>query len=86
MKEQIKSVSSLLAICLCVALLLGAVNSLTAPIIAEAERQKTFASLREVLPNGQIFEAVDLASYTLPDTVAEVYADGRIEYLKYAFM
>lgn len=75
MKEQVKSVSSLLIICLAVALLLSAVNYLTSPIIEEAERQKTFAALLEVLPGGRNFEDVDLAPYTLPATVTEAYSE-----------
>ncbi len=81
MKEKFKSVSSLLVICLVMALLLAAVNYLTAPVIEEAERQKTFAALREVLPNGQDFEAVDLSAYTLPGTVTEVFAESTGGYV-----
>ncbi len=48
-KQNIMPVAVLTVICLVVALILGAVNLLTAPIIKEREEQKKYDSLREVL-------------------------------------
>ena len=48
-KKNIMPIVVLTAICVVVAALLGVVNMLTAPIIAEAESQKVYDSFRNVL-------------------------------------
>ncbi len=73
MKKLIKSILVLVCICATVSILLALTNSLTAPIIARADRDKANAALLEVLPDGQGFTSVDLSAYTLPQTVSEVY-------------
>ena len=45
-KEKIMPVAVLGVICLVVAVLLGAINIITAPIIQKAEEQKVYDSLR----------------------------------------
>ncbi len=64
-KKNIMPVAVLTVICLVVALLLAAVNMLTAPIISEREEQKKYDSLREVM-DGE-FAPVE----PLPDSAAE---------------
>ena len=73
MKKSIKSILVLVCICATVSVLLALVNSITAPIIAKNEQQKSNAALFEVLPDGGSFTLVDISGYTLPATVAEVY-------------
>ena len=73
MKRSIKSIIVLVCICATVAILLVLTNALTGPIIKENENKNVNAALLEVLPDGGSFESVDLASYTLPATVSEVF-------------
>lgn len=73
MKGQIKSIVALFVICAVVAVMLAATNALTLPTIEEAERIAVQKSLKEVLPTGEQFEAMDLSSYSLPATVTAVY-------------
>ena len=73
MKKIIKSILVLVCICAVVSTLLACVNFITAPIIKEAENNKSNAALLEVLPEGKSFELVDLSKYTLPETVKEAY-------------
>ncbi len=63
-KQNIMPVAVLTVICLVVALLLAAVNMLTAPVITEREEQKKYDSLREVLDG--TFEETQI-----PDTAAK---------------
>ena len=69
-KKNLKPVIVLSAICLVVAALMGAVNMITAPIIKEAEEQKVYDSLREVL-DGK-FEPAELPEGA-PATVKAIY-------------
>ena len=73
MKKSIKSILVLVCICATVSVLLALVNSITAPIIEANESQKANGALLEVLPDGGSFELMDISTYTLPATVAEVY-------------
>ncbi|MBR3953075.1 MAG: FMN-binding protein [Oscillospiraceae bacterium] len=74
MKENIKSVVVLTAICLVVAVLLAYTNSITAPIIAENQAAAANESLTIVMPDAAGFE--DLTpSLTLPETVTGVYKE-----------
>ena len=73
MKQNIKSVVVLSAICLILAAVLAVVNAITAPIIADAEAAAANEALRVVYPAGESFEDVDLADYSgLPTTVSEI--------------
>ena len=72
-KENVKPVAVLSAICLVVALLMGAVNMITAPEIERAELAAVQASLSEVMPGGE-FEKIDTPDGA-PETVTAVYSD-----------
>ena len=63
---------TLLAICAVVAGILAAVNSITAPIIAEAKEAKTQQAISAVLPGGG--EKIDFAGADATGMVLEVYA------------
>lgn len=73
MKKSIKSIVVLVCICVVVAVLMAATNYFTAPIIEKNDQSKSNAALLEVLPDGGGFELLDITSYELPESVAEVY-------------
>ena len=75
MKNQIKSVIALVAICAVVAILLALTNALTLPVIEKAEAAAVQEALREVLPTGENFQLVELGDMKLPLTVTEVYRE-----------
>ena len=75
MKNNIKTVLSLTVICAVVSLLLALTNSITAPIIKEQENSAVSEGLKKVLPGGEDFKTIDLASYKLPETVEEAYSE-----------
>lgn len=70
-KKNIMPVVILTAICVVVALILGAVNLFTSPIIKQMEEQKVYDSLREVL-DGE-FKPIDPLPETAPETVTAMY-------------
>ena len=74
MKENIKSVVVLTAICLVVAVLLAFTNSITAPIIAENQAAAANESLMIVMPEAKGFEELT-ETLTLPKTVTGVYKE-----------
>lgn len=64
------------AICLIVALALALINSVTAPIIAEAQNQAANAALIEVLPEGKNFKEITVDD-KYPGAITKAYsADG----------
>ena len=64
------------AICLIVALILALINSVTAPIIKEAQNQAANAALIEVLPEGKNFSEISLDE-NYPASITKGYkADG----------
>jgi electron transport complex protein RnfG len=69
------------AICLVVGLLLAFINSLTAPIIADAQNQAANAALIEVYPGGSDFKQLDLSGYTLPESITAAYSEGSGGYV-----
>ena len=69
-KKNIMPVVVLPAICVVVAALLGGVNMLTAPIIAEAESQKVYDSFRNVLDG--VYEDATVPE-TAPNSVPAMY-------------
>lgn len=73
-KVYLKSVAVLGGICLVVAVLLAAVNFVTAPIIEKAAKDAQQKALREVLPDATSFVAVE-ATDEVPETVNELYRD-----------
>lgn len=81
MNKYIKSIVVLTVICAVVALLLSAANLLTAPIIEKHEASAANEALLVVMPEGKAFTQMDLSSYTLPDTVTEVYQESSGGYV-----
>lgn len=75
MKENIKSVVVLTAICLVVAVLLAYTNSITAPIIEANKAAKASGSLLEVMPEATGFEDITATLANLPATVKEVHKE-----------
>ena len=74
MNKTVKSIVVLSSIGIILALVLGGVNILTAPVIAEAERIKTVEALSEVYTAAESFDKVDISKVNgLPDTVTEIY-------------
>lgn len=71
-KDYLKSVIVLASICLVVALLLSAVNSITKPIIEEQSAAAANEAYLQVLPNATSFSDV---TGTFPDTVLEMKKD-----------
>lgn len=70
-KNIIKPVIVLTCICLVVSVLLAYVNSVTAPIIAEAEQKTAQEAMAEVLSGADSFEPINIDG--LPERVDEVY-------------
>lgn len=70
-KNIIKPVIVLTSICLVVSVLLAYVNSVTAPIIAEAEQRTAQEAMAEVLPEADSFDPINIDG--LPERVDEVY-------------
>ena len=64
MKDSLKSVIVLLAICLVASAILAAVNSFTAPLIENSENEKVEKSLLVVMPDG------------IADTIKEIYSES----------
>lgn len=58
-KEIIKIGCILFAITAIAAFLLAVVNKVTAPVIAENQKQKTYASMETVIPDATTFEKID---------------------------
>ncbi len=81
MKQYLKSIIVLTAICAVVALSLAATNVLTAPVIQKNESAAANEALLVVMPEGKDFELVDLSSYELPTTVTEVYKESAGGYV-----
>ncbi len=81
MKNNIKAVISLTAICLVVSLLLALTNSITAPVIKKQESAAVNETLTKVLPDGKDFTKVDLSKYELPETVKEAYSEASGGYV-----
>lgn len=69
--EIIKPVLVLVCICLVVTALLAYINSVTSPIIAKAEQEKTEQAMSEVLTEADGFKPLEIEN--LPDRVTEVY-------------
>ena len=78
-KENLMPVAVLGLICVLVAVLLAAVNSVTAPIIKDREAQKVYDSLRVVM-DGRFEPVTDLPA-SAPKTVTAMYSvtdDGEL--------
>ena len=72
-KDNIKSVVVLFACCLVVALLLAAVNLVTAPIIEQNNQNAQFAALEGLVPNASYEEKTDLEG--IPDSINGIFVD-----------
>ena len=70
--EIIKPVLVLVSICLVVTALLAYINSVTSPIIAKAEEEKTRQAMTEVLSEADSFEKLEIEN--LPERVTEAYS------------
>ena len=76
MKKHIMPTVVLGSICLIVALMLSLINSITAPIIEEAQNAAANEALQIVLPDGKNFEEITLDA-TYPAVITKGYkADG----------
>ena len=75
MKQSVKSVAVLLAICVVVTALLAGVNALTAPIIAQNRQNAATGSLSEVLPGAGTFEELTLPE-SAPAAVKTLYREA----------
>lgn len=73
MKSKILPSIVLASICLIVILLLAVVNSVTAPVISEAEDKKVQESLARMLPDGVNF--VEISTDGLPEGIVGVYTE-----------
>lgn len=79
MKNKILPSLVLIVICLVVALLLAVVNSVTLPIIKEAERQAVQDNLATVLPSGLNFVEIEVNG--LPKEVTNVFSEDNGGYV-----
>lgn len=70
--EIVKPVLVLVCICLVVTALLAYINSVTSPIIAKAEQEKTEQAMSEVLAEADGFNPLEIEN--LPERVTEVYS------------
>ena len=70
-KKSLKDVVVLVVICAVFATVLAAVNSVTAPIIADRLEQAANEAYFSVMEGATGFDTVDLSQYTLPKTVKE---------------
>ena len=66
----------LTAICIAVALLLSVANIFTAPKIEENQRKKVTEALKEVSPQSESFEELDISSLGLPEEISAVYVSN----------
>ena len=75
MKNNIKNLTVFVLICTVVTLMLALTNSFTLPVIEKNQSAAANQALTEVMPEGQGFEILDLAAFTLPSTVVEAYKE-----------
>lgn len=73
--QIIKPVIVLTCICLVVTALLAYINTITSPIIAEAEEKAAREAMEEVLAEADTFEQITLD--TMPERVTEIYRAGN---------
>ena len=71
MKDIVKPIAVLAAICLVVTALLATVNAVTSPIISEANEKAKAKAMKEVLAEADDFE--EITDLSLPDGVTEAY-------------
>ena len=71
----IKAIVVLTAICLITSLALAAINTVTSPIISQAEKEAETNALKEVLPSAEKFEELRLDELSLDEKITAVYRD-----------
>lgn len=81
MKNHLKSVITLTAICAFVSILMAATNYITAPIIEQRKNESANAALKQVLPEGEGFEELNIKDYDLPETVTKAYSEKNGGYV-----
>ena len=74
-KDNLKSIIVLSCICLVVAVLMGAVNYITSPVISDNEEKKVQDSLKSVMPDATGFTQLEELPENAPKTVKAVYRD-----------
>ena len=74
-KENLMPVIVLGVICLVVAILMGGVNMITAPVIRESNDKAIADSLGKVMPDGEFNETEDVLSKDAPETISKVYTE-----------
>ena len=76
MKDAIKSVVVITAICLIIASLLGVTNYITAPIIEAGEKKRADDLCKEFFPEAKSFEELKISEIdSLPKTVTAIYKE-----------
>ena len=75
-KDNLKSIIVLSCICLVVAVLMGAVNYITSPVIKENDEKKVQDSLKAVMPDSSGFKEEALPE-DAPKTVKAIYRDNE---------
>ncbi len=73
--KNIKPTLVLSCICMAVALILSAINMVTAPIIEANRNASANEALLVVLPEGENFEEIDLSAAELPAIVTKAYKE-----------
>ncbi len=81
MKNHLKSVITLTAICAVVSILMAATNYITAPIIEQRKSEAANAALKQVLPDGEGFEELNINDYELPETITKAYSEKNGGYV-----
>ena len=74
-KKNIMPVVILTVICIAVALILGAVNLLTSPVITHRNDEAVLASLEKVMPDGEFPTEPDVLAEGAPETVVKTYTE-----------
>ncbi|MBQ9510910.1 MAG: FMN-binding protein [Clostridia bacterium] len=72
MKNSVKSVVVLFAICLVISAVLAAVNFITEPVIEESDRQAAQAALKIVMPYADEFNEIDISQFGFDKAVTNV--------------
>lgn len=81
-KDIIKPILALTCICLVVTAVLAYINSVTAPIIAQASEEEARQAMEEVLSEADSFSEITLKN--APETVTQIYSADNGE--GYVFM
>ncbi len=77
MKNSVKSVIVITAICLIVSAALGVTNYFTAPVIEEGKKTRAAELCMELLPGAKDFvEFKTDALYNLPETITAIYKES----------